>query len=302
MMLSRLRYENKRKLAGWLFVMPWVIGALLFFIQPLIKSVIYSFSERMTTDDGIMWMKVLEGNLFQNYIDAFTKDPDFLFLFKEALVDMLYSVPAILVFSLFIALLLAREFRGRTFMRAVFFLPVIITSGIVIDIMQNSMANLSGNTGIENTNILNNAMLIDMLLDSGLPRTLVDYLANFVGRVVDLVWKSGVQILIFLSGILSIPPTYYEVSRVEGATAWESFWKITFPMLVPYMMITLIYTTVDLLAAYDNKVMQYIVDTIYTNVLFGYGSALSWLYFLAVFLFVGLLFLIISRFSHSDTK
>jgi len=283
-------------------VLPWVIGALLFFIQPLVQSVIYSFCERMTNDEGFMWMEPLTGNPFQNYIDAFTKDPDFLWYFKDALTDMVYSVPAILVFSLFIGLLLSKEFRGRTFMRAVFFLPVIITSGIVIDIMQNSMANLSGNSGIENTNIFNNAMLIDMLLDSGLPRALVDYLATFVGRVTDLVWKSGVQILIFLSGILSIPPTYYEVSRVEGATAWESFWKITFPMMVPYMMITLIYTTVDLLAAYDNKVMQYIVDTIYTNVLFGYGSALSWLYFLSVFLFVGLLFLIISRFSHSDTK
>lgn len=300
--MSRLRYESKRRLAGWLFVLPWVIGALLFFIQPLVQSVIYSFCERMTNDEGFMWMEPLTGNPFQNYIDAFTKDPDFLWYFKDALTDMVYSVPAILVFSLFIGLLLSKEFRGRTFMRAVFFLPVIITSGIVIDIMQNSMANLSGNSGIENTNIFNNAMLIDMLLDSGLPRALVDYLATFVGRVTDLVWKSGVQILIFLSGILSIPPTYYEVSRVEGATAWESFWKITFPMMVPYMMITLIYTTVDLLAAYDNKVMQYIVDTIYTNVLFGYGSALSWLYFLSVFLFVGLLFLIISRFSHSDTK
>lgn len=300
--MSRLRYESKRKLAGWIFVLPWVIGVLLFFIQPLIQSVIYSFCERQVTDDGSLLMEPLTGNPFQNYIDAFIKDADFLWYYKDALTDMLYSVPAILVFSLFIGILLSREFRGRTFMRSVFFLPVIITSGIVIDIMQNSISNLSANSGMENSNIFNNVMLIDMLLESGLPRTLVDYLSTLVGRITDLVWKSGVQILIFLSGILSIPPTYYEVGRVEGATAWEAFWKITFPMLVPHMMITLIYTSVDLLSAYDNKVMQYIVDTIYTNVMFGYGSALSWLYFLSVFLFVGLLFLIISRFSHSDTK
>lgn len=282
--------------------MPWVIGALLFFVQPLIQSAYYSFCERVATDDGSLHMAALSGNPFQNYIDAFVKDANFLLYFKDALADMLYSVPAILVFSLFIALLLSKEFYGRAFMRSVFFLPVIITSGIVIDIMQNSMANLSGNSGIESNNIFNNVMLIDLLLESGLPRALVDYLATLVGSITDLVWKSGVQILIFLSGILSIPPTYYEVGRVEGATAWEAFWKITFPMLIPHMMITLIYTAVDLLAAYDNKVMQYIVDTIYTNVMFGYGSALSWLYFLSVFLIVGLMFLIISRFSHSDTK
>ena len=300
--MPRIRYERKRTLAGWLFVAPWIIGALMFFIQPLVQSVIFSFCERDPSSDGGLNMVPLAGNAFQNYLDAFLKDPDFLWYFKDALTNMLYSVPAIIVFSLFIAILLSRPFKGRTFMRAIFFLPVIITSGIVIDIMQGSMANLSNNSGMETSNIFDNAMLIDLLLNSGLPRTLVDYLSNIVNGIIDLVWKSGVQILIFMSGILSIPRSYYEVGTVEGATGWEAFWKITFPMIIPHMMINLIYTSVDLLASYDNKVMRYIVDTIYTKVLFGYGSALSWLYFLSVFLFVGLLFLIISRFSHSDAK
>lgn len=300
--MTRIRYETKRKIAGWLFVAPWVVGALVFFIQPLIQSVVFSFCERDPSSEGGLHMIPLAGNAFQNYLDAFLKDPDFLWYFKDALTNMLYSVPAILVFSLFIAVLLTKEFRGRVFMRAVFFLPVIITSGIVIDIMQSGMANLSGNAGMENSNIFNNAMLIDLLLSSGLPRTIVDYLSTVVNSIIDLVWKSGIQILIFMSGILSIPRAYYEVGTVEGATGWEAFWKITFPMIVPHIMINLIYTSVDLLSSYDNQVMRYIVDTIYKKVLFGYGSALSWLYFLSVFLFVGLLFLIVSRFSHSDTK
>ena len=293
--MPRLRYESKRKIAGWLFVAPWVFGVLVFFIQPLIQSVVFSFCERDPSSEGGLHMIPLAGN-------AFLKDPDFLWYFKDALTTMLYSVPAILVFSLFIAILLTREFHGRVFMRAVFFLPVIITSGIVIDIMQGGIANLSGNAGMENSNIFNNAMLIDLLLNSGLPRTLVDYLATVVNSIIDLVWKSGVQILIFMSGILAIPRSYYEVGTVEGATAWEAFWKITFPMIIPHLMINLIYTSVDILSSYDNKVMRYIVETIYKKVLFGYGSALSWLYFLSVFLFVGLLFLLVSRFSHSDTK
>ena len=187
-------------------------------------------------------------------------------------------------------------------MRAVFFMPVIITSGIVIDIMQSGMANLSNNSGMETSNIFNNAMLIDLLLNSGLPRSIVSYLSIVVNSIIDLVWKSGVQILIFMSGILSIPKSYYEVGTVEGATGWECFWKITFPMIIPHIMINLIYTSVDILSSYDNKVMRYIIDTIYKKVLFGYGSSLSWIYFISVFLFIGLLFLIISRFSHSEAK
>lgn len=300
-MLS-IKYENKRKIAGWLFVAPWVIGTLLFFIQPLIKSIVYSFCERDSSVEGYLKMVPLPSNPFQNYLDAFIKDPDFLWYFREAVTRMLYSVPAIIVFSLFIGILLTREFKGRVFMRTVFFMPVIITSGIVIDIMQSGMANLSSNSVMEKSNIFNNVMLIDLLLDSGLPRSLVNYLSSIVNNIIDLVWKSGVQILVFISGVLSIPKSYYEVGTVEGATGWEAFWKITFPMIVPHIMINLIYTTVDTLSSYDNKVMRYIIDTIYRKVLFGYGSALSWLYFITVFLFVGLLFLIISRFSHSEVK
>lgn len=300
--MLRIKYESKRKIVGWLFISPWVIGTLVFFIQPLIQSIYFSFHSLSLKPEGGISILPLEGNLFQNFLDAFIKDPDFLWYFKDALTTMLYSMPAIIVFSLFIAILLVKEFKGRIFMRAIFFLPVIITTGIIIDIMQNSMSTISNNSGMETSNIFNSVMLTELLINSGLPRIFVDYLSSVVNNIIDLIWKSGVQILIFMSGILSIPRTYYEVGIVEGATGWESFWKITFPFIIPHMTINLIYTSIDILSSYDNKVMRYIIDVTYRKVLFAYGSALSWIYFITVLSFIALMFFVINRFTYSETK
>lgn len=300
--MTRIKYENKRKIAGWLYISPWVIGVLIFFVQPLIKSVYFSLHSLSLKPEGGIAISPIPGNLFQNFQDAFIKDPDFLWYFREAVTKMLYSMPAIIVFSLFIAILLSKEFKGRSFMRAIFFLPVIITTGIIINIMQNSMSTISNNSGMETSNIFNSAMLIDLLINSGLPRVFVDYISGVVNNIIDLIWKSGVQILIFMSGILSIPKTYYEVGIVEGTTGWEAFWKITFPFIIPHLIINLIYTSIDILSSYDNNVMRYIIDVTYRKVLFGYGSALSWIYFITVLAFVALVFFVINRFAYSETK
>lgn len=297
-----LAYETKRKTAGLLFVLPWIIGTLVFFIQPIITSIYYSFSNVSLKAEGGLNIEGIKGVFFQNFSDAFLKDPNFVWYFKDSVTAMFYTVPLIIIFSLFIANLLTKNFAGRVFMRVIFFLPVIITSGIVIEILQQGLMVVGNNGQMDGANIFNNQMLSELLVNSGLPRALVEYLTGVVNNIIDLVWKSGVQILVFMSGILSIPRSFYEVAEVEGAAPWETFWKITFPMIIPHILINITYSVVDSLSSYDNKIMRYIIDTIYRKILFSYGSALSWIYFIVVLAFIGLIFFVINRFAHSDTK
>jgi ABC-type sugar transport system permease subunit len=297
-----LTYETKRKTAGLLFVLPWIIGTLVFFIQPVITSIYYSLSNVSLKTEGGLNIERIKGALFQNFSDAFLKDPEFVWYFKDSVTAMFYTVPLIIIFSLFIANLLTKKFAGRVFMRVIFFLPVIITSGIVIEILQQGLMVVGNNGQMDGANIFNNQMLSELLVNSGLPRTLVEYLTGVVNNIIDLVWKSGVQILVFMSGILSIPRSFYEVAEVEGAAPWETFWKITFPMIIPHILINITYSVVDSLSSYDNKIMRYIIDTIYRKILFSYGSALSWIYFIVVLAFIGLIFFVINRFAHTDTK
>ena len=294
--VTGLRYDTKRKIAGWLFVLPWVIGALVFFVQPLIMTIYYSFVRvEINPDVGGLVYQPLENGVFQNYVEAFAKDPNYVWYYRNVLAPMLGSIPAVLVFSLFIANILSKPFRGRAFIRAIFFLPVIITSGVVISVMKNNLATTSLTDATAAISLFDTSRLIHILQQSGMPQGLVDYISNTVSGVMDLVWKSGVQILIFMAGILAIPSTYYEVCAAEGATSWEAFWKVTFPLLLPHMMINLIYSMVELLASYDNTLMRYIIETIYTKVQFSYGSALAWIYFVVILVFIGLLLLILAR-------
>ena len=294
--LRRIKYDTKRKIAGWLFILPWVFGALVFFIQPLIMTIYYSFVKvAINPEAGGLIYQSLENGVFQNYVEAFTRDPNYVWYYRNVLIPMMGSIPAILVFSLFIANILSKPFRGRTFMRAIFFLPVIITSGVVISVMKNNLSTTSLTEATATISLFDTSRLMEVLLQSGMPRTIVDYVSTLVSGVMDLIWKSGVQILIFMAGILAIPSTYYEVGAAEGATSWEAFWKITFPLIIPHMMINLIYSMVELLASYDNNMMVYIIDVIYTKIQFSYGSALAWIYFLVISVFIGILLLILTR-------
>ncbi len=295
-LVKGLRYDTKRKIAGWLFVLPWVIGALVFFIQPLVMTIYYSFVRvEINPEVGGLLYQPLENGVFQNYVEAFAKDPNYVWYYRNVLGPMLGSIPAVLVFSLFIANILSKPFHGRAFMRAIFFLPVIITSGVIISVMKNNLATTSLTDATAAISLFDTSRLIQVLQQSGMPQTLIDYISTTVSGVMDLVWKSGVQILIFMAGILAIPSTYYEVCAAEGATSWEAFWKVTFPLILPHMMINLIYSMVELLASYDNTLMRYIIETIYTKVQFSYGSALAWIYFVVILAFIGLLLLILSR-------
>lgn len=287
--------EKKRAIAGWIFIAPWLCGILLFFIQPLISLIRYSITDfKFMQDQGSMF-GVLEGGWWEHFRFAFQGDTLFPQKLTSTILDMFYRVPVILIFSMFVGIVLNQKFRGRGFMRMIFFLPVLITSGVIASIIKTSLTSVV--IGEDSaTNIFNAALLTNQLLEYGLPQQLVQTIGGMITNVSDLVWSSGIQILVFLMGMLTIPQSYYEVAQVEGATGWECFWKVTFPAVSPYILVNLIYSAIDHFISYDNAVMKYIMDIAYNNFRYSYAAAMSWLYFAGIILCLIVLVFITSRF------
>jgi len=291
--MKRNGFKNRRAMTGRLFVLPWVIGVLTFFAVPFVRSLIFSFQSVKISSKGLSaaWLGL------ENYIEAFTKDPDFIKLLSNALQSMAYEVPIIIIFSLFIAVILNQRFRGRTAARAIMFLPVILSSGIIIAIFKEDVfaQSVVKSGGTETAFLFEGGGIQEILTAAKVSVPVIGVITNFVNRIFDTLWKSGVQILLFLSGLQSIPKTAYEAARVEGSTAWETFWHITFPLVSPIILVNVVYSIVDSFTDYANPVLQFINGVAYSEFRYAYSSALSWIYLLSVFLIIGLINLILSR-------
>lgn len=288
--LKKVSYEQTRKIDGVVFISPWVIGLIVFFIRPIFNSFKYGLSD-VSIDNGIVTKFVG----FAQYFELLTKDTEFLPALLEAFKSLVTDVPLIIALSLFIALLLNQEFHGRTLARAVFFLPVIVASGIVLTLFsQDSFASgmMSDNT---NSALFGANGLESILIKMNLSSDIISTLTGVVNNVFNIVWQSGIQILLFLSGLQSIPSSYYEAASVEGANGWLSFWKITFPTLMPTMLVAVVYSIIDSFTYYANPVIELIDKAYLGNMRFGYASAMSWMYFLFVIIILALVFLILGR-------
>ncbi|MDD4414535.1 MAG: sugar ABC transporter permease [Oscillospiraceae bacterium] len=288
--LKKNSYERSRSINGILFVLPWIIGFAVFFIRPIIQSFLYSFAD-VTIVNGVQ--KDYTG--FSQYRELFVKDTDFLPALFESFKQLISNVPLILALSLFIALLLNQEFRGRAFARAVFFLPVIVASGIILTLFsQDSYA--SGMMTENTQTALFGAYGLEALLNGmNLPSNVITTLTSVVNNIFNIVWQSGIQILLFLSGLQAIPGSYYEAASIEGSNAWLAFWKITFPTLMPTLLVAIVYSVVDSFTYYANPVIKLIQSTYLGNMRFGYASTMSWIYFLCIIVVLGLVFLFIGR-------
>jgi len=292
---KKLPIARRRARAGWCFIGIWVAGFALFFLWPLIQTMLYSLHDlKLASAGGLDW-RALEGGAFANYSRAFLVDPDFLPKLTGSLGTTLTKTVTIVPFSLFIAIVLNQKFRGRLWMRAMFFLPVVITSGVIISVVRSSVNDVA-QAGEAGTNLFNASMMISYLYQIGLPPSVVDTLGNIINNSVDVVWYSGVQVLLFLSGLLSIPESYREVANVEGATGWEYFWKIILPVISPYMLVNAVYTIIDSFSDFNNEVMRFVVDQTYVKGAFSYGAALAWLYFAAVLLLIGVVAWLLNRY------
>ncbi len=267
---------------GYGFISLWLIGFLLFMAIPLGRSLYYSFHALQVSKDGLIATFV--GT--EHFRAAFTTDVNFLPLLKDTMVSTLTQVPLILIFSLFCAILLNRKLVGKTFFRGVFFLPVIIASGAILSkLMDQGAANLPI---FYNQNLYNK-------LNAFIPGDILEILLKYAESLTLVMWDSGVQILIFLAGLQTISISLYEAAKCDGATAWESFWKITFPMIMPMMLVNTLFSIVSSFTKADNQMMSHILNVVFKTNDFGYGSAMGWIYFIFIFLILGLVFLLFRK-------
>lgn len=286
--------QAKRSLQGYLFILPFIIGFLAFMVKPLLESLRMSFCDvRIQTGQGGF---VMESVGFANYIKAFTIDPEFNRLLTEELTSMLVDVPAILIFSFFIALLLNQQFKGRGFVRAVFFLPVILSSGVLVGLEYNNTLLQGMETLIKESNSSNiTTVLEDILVTGNMGSRFMKVVFEIMNHVYDIAIASGIQIVIFLSGLQTVTQSMYEAAKIEGCTAWESFWKITLPMVSSLILVNLVYTIIDFFIKSDNQVMEKISETMIPKMDYGFSAAMAWIYFGAVILIIAVFAGIISR-------
>ena len=286
--------QKRKAIAGYLFISPFILGFLVFMVKPLIQSLYMSFCDVQlgAGDFNPVWR-----GLF-NYNYAFRVDAEYVRLLTEELARMaIYSV-AIMVFSFFVALILNGKFRGRALVRSVFFLPVILASGVMLKldsenalmaaVAQTVEVNAQGTTGI--TDAIQN-----ILRTTGVGVRAFEKLFEVMDNIYNVAISSGIQIIIFLSGLQTISTSMYEAADIEGCTKWESLWKITFPMVSSLFLVNWIYTVVDFCMRSDNEIIEKITDLINVNLNYGLASAMSWAYFVLVMAIVGISTLIISK-------
>ncbi len=281
-----ISYESRQAFTGFMFVLPWFIGFLLFFAIPCFQSLQFSFSKVAVFDGyACSWVGL------ENYVTLLTSGASYLQALTKTLTDLAVNVPVILIFSLFVAVLLNRKFIGRGLVRSIFFLPVIVTTGVVMTTFQSTGDANDVMQGDVNSGVMFQAgNATEFLLSLGLNETLTDYMSMVADRIFGVVWDSGIQILLFLAALQGISPSLYEASNVEGATAWETFWLITFPNVAPIILVNIVYTIVDTFSATDNRVLKQIDTLINVTFNFGGAAAASWTFFLVVLVLIGAVF------------
>ena len=285
--------QRRKAISGYLFIAPFIIGFLAFMVKPLFQSLYMSFCTVEVSPNGIH--NVFKG--LANYIQAFTIDTEFNRLLVEEISRMCINSLAIMVFSFFVALILNQKFKGRALVRAIFFLPVILSSGVILGVESNNALLASVQNMVEETTSTTSVTdaIKSILLTSGIGASAFEKVFDIVDGIYDVAIASGIQIIICLSGLQTISTNMYEAAAIEGCTAWESLWKITFPMISSLFLVNWIYTIVDFCMRSDNQVMEKISDQMIQYINYGFASAMSWIYFLIVIVIIGVSSFIISK-------
>lgn len=281
----KLSIEKRRSLRGYMFVSPFIVGALLFFVYPIITSLRLSVS-KLDSVQGLQMHFVG----FEQYKNAFMTDMNFVPYLWQSLLNMLRYTPLIVVLSLILAIMINRNFKLRGLFRVIFFLPFLLGTGYVMNQLLGQ--NIQGNS-LD----ISRGLLVPEQITNTFGPMVSGAISTYLSIITMVLWQSGVQILLYLSGLQSISPSLYESARCDGATEWEIFWKITLPMLSPIILLTIVFTIVVSFTDMTNPVIMYIYTTTFkTPPQFEFGAAMGWIYFLIVFVIIGLIFLIMSRF------
>ncbi|MCM1056532.1 MAG: sugar ABC transporter permease [Firmicutes bacterium] len=277
---KKMTLLQKRSMTGWLFILPWLVGFLVFYVRSLFMTGQFAFSTM--TIDAINGGYTLEFAGIENFRYAFMVHPSFKQELTTSVMNMLIDVPLITFFSLFMAMLLNKKFPGRTLVRAIFFLPIILNSGAITAALNLSQQMMNGGISTQAADAAATAgstlafdvdYLISMFMNLGLPASILDYIVQAVARINDIISASGVQIIIFIAALQSIPGSMYEVAKIEGATGYETFWKVTFPMVMPHIITNVVYTIVDSFT--ESGVVNLAYETTLEKFNYGLGSVFS---------------------------
>lgn len=298
-----ISYEKKKKLYGYAFILLWFLGTVCMFIIPVVTSVKYSLSKTEPvsaytymnypgmTGPGIY----CEWNGFGNYYDEFSTDKDYIPDLVKSLGAMPVDTFMILALSLFIALLMNRKFRGRAFARAIFFIPVLVAAGPVLSVINGDIAA----QGVGNASQFSSLFEVDTV-DSflgfmGISQGFAERLGEIAASLLNLIWRCGIQTVIFMTALQQIPAAAKEAAQIEGANGWEYFWKITLPTISPTILVNLIYTVIDCFTDSANPVMNRVLSEA-SRLEYGMSAAMAWTYFLIVGVALGVIVAIVSKF------
>lgn len=297
--------EKTKARAGWLFVLPFLATFVAVYIPIIYDSIKFSFNRIEMLKGGGYNLNFVG---WENYSEALFVNPNFVKVLTSGIQQLIFDIPAIVIFALFIAVLLNQKMPGRAVFRAIFFIPVIISTGIIESIdTSNTLLDYMGSTSSIDTGADTQAQAAEIISSMDIQKLLgnmkvgtelVDYVVKIVNDIYDIINRSGVQMLVFLAGLQSISPAIYESCSIDGASAWETFWKITFPMISPMILVNTVYTVIDAFTSESNQVMSFI-DSVYNggepngDVI---SSAMSWMYFLIVILILAIVALVLSSY------
>jgi ABC-type sugar transport system permease subunit len=301
---GKLSLVNKRNLMGYWFVLPFVLGLIFLFIPSLVQTIQFSFNNILIKNNTYELINIG----FEKYRQLLFIDPDFVRGIVESVGSLILNTLIILVYSLLIANILNRDLKGKGFLRAILFLPVIIATGIIAKVdTANVLINSAGTASVKTAGTVANglfstfditSMIMSMKLNTGFINVIVATINNIYG----IITGSGIQMIIFLAGLQGISLSVYESATVEGATWWESFWKITIPMISPLILVNLVYTIIDSFTSSSNVVMDRIYNLILVKVDYSLASAMSLIYFTLVAIFLIITTVVMRKFTFYETK
>lgn len=279
----------RENLSGYIFVAPYVIGLIVFFAFPLVFSLRISFGDYQLARGGY----TITPTGLSNYYKVLFEEVDFTHAFVNAIVDTLIDTPLIVVFSLILSVMLNRRMPAKGLFRTIFFLPFLLGSGYV-------MKQLLGMNVNESAMSMARGIIFPIQVQEYIGPAATKVAMGFLSRITLILWRCGVPIVLFLSGLQSIPVSLYEAGMVDGATEWEKFWKITVPMISPVMLLVMVYTVIDSFTDASNPMVDMFYTRAFEKLEYSLSAAMSWMYFGFILLLVLLIFLVMRRFIYSE--
>lgn len=284
----RLPFPKKMGLWGVIFLLPWIIGFFLFFLSPMIQVFIYSVHKVDIIPSGGLDYTFLG---IENFRQALLVDTSFTKMLVDTLIEVFLYTPLVIIFSLLCAILLNGKFFGRSVARAIFFIPIVMGTGLLLE----RVSSVSGvmMTESQSNNVYGAQIIYELLFSLGIGGSLLTYIGNAVNNIFEIVSLSGIQILIFLSALQGISPSLYEVAKIEGATGYETFWRVTVVMVSPMILTCMVYTMADLFMR--SEVMDRIYDVAFRLGNYGLSAAMSCIYLVVNLLVIGVAIKLMSK-------